>query len=381
LQYLPCSDSSPNEQDSSEDLSPGTRKMSIVSNGTLSTTQKKQENLSPTSSRLTPSVPGISNHLFSEKLIPILVDLFLEAPAAEMYNIFPEIVRGLGRCMTTRREHPDAALWRLAVEGLNRILVDDVSKVPTCSKPTRMRIWKEVTDVYEIFLLGYCGRALSSNSLSATLNKTDESLEMNILDILGDKVLMSQTDAPHDILHRLISTLDRCASRTCSLPVETVELMPFHCSRFSLTCLHKLFSLSSYNCEAGDWNSSRSDVSKISIMILLGRCEFILKKFLSDESDLGERPLPLARLEEVMFVLQELSQLVLHPETAFLLPLHPNLNMKGGEKKLRTHLLVLFPSFCDLVVSREGRVRELVQVLLGLITVQLGLDKLNLTTL
>lgn len=46
------------------------------------------------------------------------------------------------------------------------------------------------------------------------------------------------------ILQRLVSTLDRCASRTCSLPVETVELMPSHCSRFSLACLQKLFLLS-----------------------------------------------------------------------------------------------------------------------------------------
>lgn len=109
------------------------------------------------------------------------------------------------RCMTSRRESPDAGLWRLAVEGLNQILVDDVSKVASCgpdpiiSRPARIRIWKEVTDIYEIFLLGYCGRALPSNSLSVALLKADESLEMNILDILGDKVLMSQIDAPHDV--------------------------------------------------------------------------------------------------------------------------------------------------------------------------------------
>ena len=69
--------------------------------------------------------------------------------------------------MTTRRENPDGALWRLAVEGFNRILVDDVRKLttncgadPIISRPARIRFWKEVADVYEIFLMGYCGRAL-----------------------------------------------------------------------------------------------------------------------------------------------------------------------------------------------------------------------------
>lgn len=43
----------------------------------------------------------------------------------------------------------------------------------------------------------------------------------------------------------------------------------------------------SYNYEASDWNSTQSEVSKISIMILMTRCEYILKKFLTDENDLG----------------------------------------------------------------------------------------------
>lgn len=108
--------------------------------------------------------------------------------------------------MTTRRDSPDGALWRSAVEGFNRILVDDISKLPNCgpeltvSRPARIRIWKEVADVYEIFLVGYCGRAIHSESLSAASLKADESLEMNILDILGDRILKSQLDAPLDVI-------------------------------------------------------------------------------------------------------------------------------------------------------------------------------------
>ncbi|THF94938.1 hypothetical protein TEA_007883 [Camellia sinensis var. sinensis] len=336
----------------------------------------------------TSTTAGISSYLLAEKLVPVLVDLFLQAPAIEKYNIFPEIVQGLGRCMTTRRDNPEGGLWRLAVEGFNRILVDDVSKLTTncgpdttVSRPARIRIWKEVADVYERFLVGYCGRALPSNSMSATVLKSDESLEMNILDILGDKILKSEIDAPSDILRRLVLTMDRCASRTCSLPVETVELMPSHCSRFSLTCLQKLFSLSSCNNDVSCHNLAGSEVNKISIMILLTRCEDILRKFLIDENDLGGHQLPTARLEEIIFVLQELARLVIHSDTASVLPLHPYL--KGGLTKenhnKRPHLFVLFPSFCELVISREGRVRELVQVLLRLISTELALDKINLS--
>lgn len=113
--------------------------------------------------------------------------------------------------MTTRRDSPDGTLWRTAVEGFNNILLDDVNKLavnsgpdPTISKPARMRVWKEVADVYEIFLVGYCGRALPSKSLSDMALKADEALEMTILNFLGDKILQAQIDAPVDVIFQLI---------------------------------------------------------------------------------------------------------------------------------------------------------------------------------
>lgn len=68
----------------------------------------------------------------------------------------------------------------------------------------------------------------------------------------------------------------------------------------------------------------------------------------------GEHPLPRPRLEEIIFVLQELAYLVIHPETASVLPLHPNLKSGLAEHKddKHPHLLVLFPAFCELVISR-----------------------------
>ncbi|KAB1202761.1 hypothetical protein CJ030_MR8G022169 [Morella rubra] len=357
-------------------------------NGTASISPTSGEVTSLSSGTTTALTEVIPSSLFAEKLVPVLVDLFLQAPEIEKYIIFPELVQSLGRCMTTRRDSPDGALWRLAVEGFNRILVDDVSGLTinggptsTISKSARTRIWKEIADVYEIFLVGYCGRALPSNSPSPAALRADELLEITILNTLGDKILKSQIDAPINILQQLVSTLDRCASRTCSLPIETVELMPSHCGKFSLTCLQKLFTLSSYRKETNNWNLTRSEVSKISIIILMNRCEYILTRFLTDENELGERPLPTARLEEIIFVLQELARLIIHPDTASVLPLHPFLKsglVQEESRDNRPHLLVLFPSFCELVISREARVRELVQVLLRLITTELALEKAKL---
>lgn len=109
--------------------------------------------------------------------------------------------------MTTRRDDPDGTLWRLAVDGFQRILIDDVnnaSHIPethlTITRSSRTQVWKEVADVYDLFLVGHCGRALPSSRHSAAVHQTDESVEMNILDILGDKILASDADLPTDVI-------------------------------------------------------------------------------------------------------------------------------------------------------------------------------------
>ncbi|CAN1245369.1 Protein MON2 homolog [Linum grandiflorum] len=388
FKYLPRSDPLPDEDEAGiAENAPDeifldnlAKRNSETPNGAGSGLPKQLE---PSSQSSGSAVTAVGNYSFAEKLVPVLVELLLQAPTVEKYIIFPEIIQSLGRCMTTRRDNPDGSLWRAAVEGFNRILIDDVCKdAEPDSKVTRsarMRVWKEVADVYEIFLLGYCGRAIPSNSSSTVALESDEALEMAFLKVLGDKILKLETDAPVDILQRLVSTMDGCGSRTCSLPVETVELMPPHCSRFSLHCLQKVFALSSCDNETTSWNSTRSEVSKIAITLLLSRCHYIFNRFLIDEKHLGDRSLPRTRLEEIKYVLQELACLEIHPETATVLPLHPYLRDGLADKeqfqKRRPHLLVIFPSLCELIVTRETKVRDCVQVLLRLVSKELGLEK------
>ncbi|KAK8546017.1 hypothetical protein V6N12_026821 [Hibiscus sabdariffa] len=209
LQYLPGPDSSQSEEVEAGQACSGNHIPDVhakvkyeATNGTFSATVQKAEVPSPTFGSSSAAAVNSPNYLFAEKLIPVLVDLMLKAPAAKKYIILPEVIQRLGRSMTRRRDDPDGSLWRLAVEGFNRILVDGVSKLALecgpdskISKPARLRMWKEIADVYEIFLVGYCGRALPSNSRSVVSLKDDESLEMTIVNVLSEEILMSPIDA------------------------------------------------------------------------------------------------------------------------------------------------------------------------------------------
>lgn len=56
---------------------------------------------------------------------------------------------------------------------------------------------------------------------------------------------------------------------------------------FLIRCLLTVYYVISYDIKDHDWNTARSEVSKIAIMALIMRCEYILGRFLIDENDLG----------------------------------------------------------------------------------------------
>ena len=58
---------------------------------------KKVEDPPRSSGSSTTIVAGIPSYLFAEKLVPVLLDLLLQAPITEKHIIFPEIIQTLGR--------------------------------------------------------------------------------------------------------------------------------------------------------------------------------------------------------------------------------------------------------------------------------------------
>lgn len=68
-----------------------------IPNGTTSISLSKAEATSLSSGSTTALTEGIPSYLFAEKLVPVMVDLFLQAPEIEKHIIFPELIQSLGR--------------------------------------------------------------------------------------------------------------------------------------------------------------------------------------------------------------------------------------------------------------------------------------------
>ncbi|KAG0558241.1 hypothetical protein KC19_10G013800 [Ceratodon purpureus] len=349
---------------------------------------------------------------FSEKLIKVVLELHEACPPTAAATGIPDIVAAFGRCMATRRDSPKEKLWKTAVNAficvLRKALIWDAADNEhhvaqenlVASGTIRSRFWKEVADVYDKFMVGACGRAISlpaGSTLEPEVLEADEQVENMVLCFLTDELLTCCQDAPREVLHHLVGVVDQCAARTSALPLASVVLLPAHCGRFSLSCLEKLFVLCS--CESHlTGESSNVIVSQIAIPILLARCKAILHRFAEIEKELGNSTHPQIIMDEVSFVLKGLARLVLHPLTATHLSLpvrrsevRPEQNQHEQEFRSRSsstihnvklqphlnseraHLFLLYRNFCELLTTRVLEVRELLQALLVLVGTELGL--------
>eukprot|EP00850_Spirogloea_muscicola_P007731 SM000040S14743 [mRNA] locus=s40:68395:80992:+ [translate_table: standard] len=254
------------------------------------------------------------SHALAERAIVVLIKVHNMAPDDARAFHLPDLIAAVGRCMALRRDYPDAQLWRTAVVAFNSILdiilmqdeqrsskavqqqvdhADQDSDVILKASVERPRMWKELVNVYEKFLLGACGRALtvpSGQALPEDVQNADEALEIAVLDGLCDRVLTTCADASDEVRRRLVTVIDRCAARTSALPISSISLLPAHCGRFSLACLHRLFILSGRGQEADGETSSVVQVGRRAITVLVGRCNSILERFAADEAQTGAMP-------------------------------------------------------------------------------------------
>jgi len=92
--------------------------------------------------------------------------------------------------------------------------------------PSRVRMWRELADVFETFLVGACGRALPADAQKGPPRapespESDEMLEALALDALCNEALAKCADAPRDVQQRLVEVVERCAARTSELSLES----------------------------------------------------------------------------------------------------------------------------------------------------------------
>lgn len=121
--------------------------------------------------------------------------------------------------MATRRDSPKEKLWKTSVNAfisvLRRALICDTvdsdhyfaQENLVASGTIRSRFWKEVADVYDKFMVGACGRAISlpaGVTIEPEVLDADEQVENMVLYFLTDELLTCCQDSPREVRMLLI---------------------------------------------------------------------------------------------------------------------------------------------------------------------------------
>jgi len=109
--------------------------------------------------------------------------------------------------------------------------------------------------------------------------------------------------------------------------------------------------------------------TRIVLRELMKRCKEVLRQFVLDDRQMGNLPLPRARLVEVNFLLSQLKNLQLKDAEA--LWDTPN---KMRLSPSRRHLWELYPEFCDCITVREQEIKEQLKEIFHLTAKELGLE-------
>jgi hypothetical protein len=122
-----------------------------------------------------------------------------------------------------------------------------------------------------------------------------------------------------------------------------------------------------------DAHSCHLVIARLATPILMRRCKEVLEKFVVDDRQSGQCPLPRCRLAEISFLLQFLYNLELQPDLEVFSEQTTTpaaLKMKGTKR----HLLHLFPLLCDCITTREESIKERLKAIFHEMAKAMGLE-------
>eukprot|EP00898_Chlorokybus_atmophyticus_P001167 jgi/Chlat1/2050/Chrsp17S02524 len=328
--------------------------------------------------------------------------------------VFTDAVLALKRAMLTRRENPEAHLWRTAVAAFKSIIPVGLNALRERAQVDSIDVklvWQALSAAFQEFMLTATRRLPSCpagflkqsesvplTAISTQLAAEDEELEISMLDLLVDDVLIACSEAPPQVRSCLVQLIDICTERPRLLPQSPGSRAgpsrsnhPEISERFAQACLRKLFQL----CRRGGSGEGAQqvcmlDIACITLPILLARCVTILQAWVDDERESGGFLLPRVRLDEMTAMLEELCELTLHPQLAArahlqdareLQSVAPSTaatgvaDLKGSsmQRRPRTHLLTLYAPLVEVIGCREPAVNELLRHALKLTGEEVGL--------
>jgi hypothetical protein len=111
--------------------------------------------------------------------------------------------------------------------------------------------------------------------------------------------------------------------------------------------------------------------------ILLKRSIEIIKKYIDDEIKSGAMPLSRNRIEEVKYILEELKNLEIFPDSEIYENKVTNNFSEAIAKSKKGHLFVLHYILSEFITTKENDIKMLIKQIFKIISFEMGLNYNN----
>ena len=255
-------------------------------------------------------------------------------------------------------------------------------------------IWEKIIQLFtEIFKQSELGYNMIDKLFQEELIKSCQDMEVQIINFIVNVLLPNAIYIENSLQTKLLSLLDIGSN------IDYKE----HSNSFlsiSKMCLNNLFELCKYKSNEDikkefekispeginqdeikerleHFLEIRIKISKMCTPILLKRSIEIIKKYIDDEIKSGAMPLSRNRIEEVKYILEELKNLEIFPDSEIYENKVTNNFSEAIAKSKKGHLFVLHYILSEFITTKENDIKMLIKQIFKIISFEMGLNYNN----
>ena len=294
---------------------------------------------------------------FGEKALSMVVNLYektADETAVLEADVLHEMIKALHVPLAMKYTCPAPSTWKLAVTSLLRILHKGL---PLARKhPNHFaKMWPELADLLDHFLFPKEGAPVDG---SLEDMQADEAVDCQVIELLRDEVLPHSQHIPKEFILKVVVLLNKGSIHSATTGSSDADVELKLREEFAKICFETLlqFSLldgvnSELVCETEGGVAGR-----LAVTALLHRFQEVLCRYVQDERQSGNCPLPRYRLSEISFVLKAVATLVMSLKKA---------NPGKVERLSWEQLIGLYPHLVDCTTTASAQVsRSLREALL-----------------
>ncbi|KYR02000.1 hypothetical protein DLAC_00793 [Tieghemostelium lacteum] len=278
----------------------------------------------------------------TEKSIELISELFLHPSTTDAMrsSIFEDIIKVLGEGMLTKYTKYHSQIWKISVSNLIRILPAGLLAINQDSvylnDIKRNIVWSELIDSIQGFIL----HERQTHNISPEKRMEEDKYDIDLINAIAREMVGFsgiKVERVSIIRDRLVEIL-----------YEGSILSSQQREKVSQSCYQNMFSICS---KADPSNQESIEIARVVLPVVLKRSREVLQRFVVDERQSGQCPLPRHRLNEISFLLKEIQELQLQPG------IYQSQSDSQNQSK-RPHLLDLFTILSDCICVSDREIKE-----------------------